>query len=193
MTLSGLKIFGLTGGIASGKSTVGVYFSELGIPVIDADEIARDLRAPGGEAFDTIEKRFGTVESAKLREKIFSDPTAKGDLEKIMHPLIQKKSEEEFEKYRGRAPYVIYEAALLVETGRHRDLAGLIVVSLSPELQLERLMKRDRVSEAVARQMIDAQSATSLKESQATHRILNEGSLDDLKKQVRNLHPQFLA
>lgn len=184
-----MKIVGLTGGVASGKSTAGVYFAELGIPVIDADEIARDLRAPGGEAHSAILARFGTATAAELRKIVFSDPQAKKDLEAILHPLIQKKSEAEFTKHaRLKVPYLIYEAALLIETGRHSALDGLIVVSLSESKQIERLMKRDRLEESVARQMIGAQSPSAEKEKHATFVLRNDSTLDDLKSSVRQLH-----
>lgn len=188
----GLRIFGLTGGVASGKSTVGLFFREIGIPVIDADEIARTLRLPGGEAHDAIQARFGTADSRELRRLIFENPQAKGDLEAILHPRIQAASEKEFAKFAGKAPYVIYEAALLVEAGRHLDFDGLIVVITPSASRLERLVRRDKLDETIARQMVDGQASDEAKLAAATHVIRNDGSIDALKTNVRALHAELL-
>jgi dephospho-CoA kinase len=108
------RIIGLTGGVASGKSTVARLFTDQGIPVLDADRIARKLREPGGVAHPLLLQRFGTDDPKKLREIIFRDSQAKADLEKLLHPLIIKASEEaarEELKNNPQAPFVIYEAA----------------------------------------------------------------------------------
>lgn len=181
------KVFGLTGGIASGKSSVAGLFRELGIPILDADHIARDLRAPGGEARPLIEARFKTSDSKSLREIIFNDAGAKLDLEKILHPLIQTRSEDWFKAQGDRAPYLIYEAALLVETDRHLDFDGLIVVVSDEENQIRRMMLRDSLDETLSRQILGSQLPVSEKIKLATHLITNHGSLEDLKNQVKAL------
>lgn len=186
-----MKIYGLTGGIASGKSSVGIIFRKLGVPVVDADEIARTLRAPGGKAHEHIQKRFGTNDSKKLRQIIASDPKAKKDLEQMMHPLIQAESSLEFKRHQGKVPYLIYEAALIVETGRYKELDGLIVVTCDDDFRLMRLTERDQVDMRDARQFINAQGDLSEQEKVATHVINNDGTLEDLAAKVRELHLQL--
>lgn len=193
-----MKIYGLTGGIASGKSTAAGYFRDLGIPVIDADEIARDLRAPGGAASEAILERFGTLDRVALRDRIASDPKAKKDLEGILHPLIAKESERRFAALAmaGAASsavpvYAIYEAALLVEAGRAQEMAGVILVESRRENQLERLISRDGMTEERARQFLDATlkaNPIEAKRKAATHTITNDGTLEELRTAVEKLH-----
>ncbi len=188
------KIWGLTGGIASGKSTVARIFSELGVPVIDADQVARELRAPDGAAHDAILARFGTADSARLREIVFSDPVARADLEAILHPLIREESARRISQaVEGRVGIVpvIYEAALLVETGRYRDFAGLIVVAASEELRLARLMARDQSEEELARKILRSQISDEKRRSCATFVIENHGSIEELHAQVLAIFPKL--
>lgn len=184
------RIYGLTGSAGSGKSTAGGFFRELGVPVIDADEIARDLRAPGGEAEEPIRKRFGTLDRLELRKIIASDPAAKSDLEKILHPLIMKESLRRFAALSAgmKDGYALYEAALLVEAGRASDFEGIILVEADLKLQIERLTKRDGMDEVSARQFLGANATDELKRRAATEIIRNNGTLEDLREQVRILH-----
>jgi dephospho-CoA kinase len=201
-----VKIYGITGGIASGKSTAAGFFRELGVPVVDADEIARDLRAPGGAASDEILKRFGTLDRTALRDRIARDPQAKLDLEGILHPLIKRESERRFAALAGigpggrslqsSPPYALYEAALLVEAGRAATFAGVIFVESSDASRLDRLISRDGMSPEGARQFLDATSAASpiaAKRAAATHILTNEGTLPDLRDSVARLHRSLLA
>jgi len=207
-----VKVWGLTGGIASGKSTVARIFAEAGVPVVDADQVARDLRAPGGAAHDPIVARFGTVDPARLREIVFSDPVARAELEAILHPLIRTESMRRIEAAvtgqlasatngSGRrmdnltappAVPVIYEAALLVETGRYRDFAGLIVVSADEKLRVKRLMDRDQNDEELAQRIVAAQISDEKRRSCADFVIENHGSLEDLRKQVLAIVPKLV-
>lgn len=188
------RVYGLTGSIASGKTTVAELFAELGVPVIDADQIARDLRAPGGEAEAPILARFGTTDRLKLREKIARDPKAKSDLEGILHPLILRESTRRFAALATAVPagYALYEAALLVEAGRAKDFEGVILVESDEEEQLRRLMKRDGMNETSARQFLGANSNLDSKRMAATHVIVNVGSRDELRAKVRALHSELL-
>ena len=181
-----MKTIGLTGGVASGKSTAAKFFSDLGFPVIDADEIARELRKPGGAAHAALIARFGTAESLRLREIVFSDPEARLAIEAIMHPLIQAESTKQMHAY-ASSPYVIYEAALLVETGRYKELSGLIVVTSKPSLQKVRLTARDRVSNELADKIISSQTRDEDRAKVATYVIENNGTLDDLREKVKDL------
>lgn len=181
-----IPVIGLTGGVASGKSTVSKLFREkAGIPVIDADQIARELSKPGGLAAPAIQERFGTLDRTKLRQKIFSNPDSRHDLEAILHPLIAEESRRRIADFaRAGARFAIYEAALLVETGRHRELDGLIVVEAPLEQRLGRLMERDGISREMALSMIGAQASDAEREKAATLLIQNDGSLSDLESRI---------
>ena len=176
MSARPFRVYGLTGGIASGKSTVARLFTEIaGIPVVDADQVSRGLSAEGGAAHSIILKRFGTTERARLREIVFADENARHDLEAILHPLIREESERQLRAAaeKSPAPIVLYEAALLVESGRYRDFDGLIVVEAAPEERIRRLRARDGQNEQMARQILAAQLPDKARSSVATHRILN--------------------
>lgn len=180
------KLFGLTGGVASGKTTVAAYFKEQGIPVIDADQVSRQIIEPGGVAEQTILKRFGTNDRRKLREIIFEDSQAKKDLEAITHPLIIKESERQIIEAAAKIPsnkprIVLYEATLLIETGRYKDMDRLILVEGQLNARLQRLMERDKTSASLARQMITSQLSDEEKRQKADYVIENFGSVDELR------------
>jgi dephospho-CoA kinase len=182
------EVWGLTGGIASGKSTAARMFAEAGIPVVDADEVARDLRRPGGAAHKAIVARFGTDDREKLRKIIFGEPQARKDIEAILHPLIVRESHALMQKYadQGHAR-VMYEAALLVETGRYREFTGLIVVDSSLGTRRQRLILRDGLPPELADRILGAQIPDEQRLAVATHVIRNEGSLGELRAQVEEL------
>jgi dephospho-CoA kinase len=157
------EAWGLTGGIAAGKSTVAALFAARGVPVLDADESTRALSAPGGAAYAAIVARFGTADRARLRSLVFSsDAGAKRDLEAILHPAIA----EESARFFAKNPRCIYEASLLIETGRYAELGGLIVLSATPETRLSRLLeRRPALPRAEAEAILRAQSAQFTRES----------------------------
>jgi dephospho-CoA kinase len=194
-----MRMWGLTGGIASGKSLVARFFEEEGIPVIDADQIARELSAEGGPASTAIQARFGTSDRRKLREQLFgpdADPQARKDLEAILHPLIQAESLRRARKMAEKSGHpddyvLLYEAALLVETGRYRELEGLIVVSAPEELRQARLMERDRLAPELAAKMIAAQATEAQRRAAATVLIENAGTVEELREQVRQTCAQL--
>lgn len=191
----GFKAWGLTGGIASGKSTAARFFADAGALVIDADQIARELSQEGGMAYPALVKRFGKVSREELRKQIFSDPDARADLEAILHPLIRAESwkrMQEFAKAHPKdAPLIIYEATLLVETGRYRDFEGLIVVQAPKALRKKRLVERNGFSEELAEQIISSQATDAERARVATHVLENSGNMDSLKKQVLALIPKL--
>jgi dephospho-CoA kinase len=192
-----MKKIGLTGGMGVGKSTVAGFFAEIaGAAVLDADEIARSLRAPGGAAEGPILARFGTLDRGELRRILSTDPKAKADLEAILHPLIREKSDLEIkrlEKEAPSSPFLIYEASLLIESGRAPDFDAVVVVTAPLPDRLSRIMSRDGVSKDAALAMIGAQSNDEFRLRHADFHIQNLGNLEDLRAQVKNTVAKTVA
>jgi dephospho-CoA kinase len=190
-----VKVFGLTGGVASGKSTVARLFHELGdIPVLDADQVARDLRAPGQPGHAALLRRFGTVDRGELRSLLVRDPSAKADLEAILHPLIREESTRRLEALASthpEAPFLLYEATLLIESGRASEFDGVIVVTSPLPERLSRIQTRDRIGKEEALALIDAQSPDSFRLKHALFHVQNLGTEEDLKEQVRKILDQL--
>ncbi|MFZ0131475.1 MAG: dephospho-CoA kinase [Desulfobacterales bacterium] len=187
-------VAGLTGGIATGKSTVAAVFAAAGAVVIDADRIAHEAIAPGRTARDRIVARFGrdvllpdgTIDRRKLGRIIFNDPQQKAQLEAIVHPEVKAETGRrlaEIERLESRA-VVILDVPLLIEAGMDRDLAELIVVYVPEELQLERLMRRDRLTPAEALARIRSQMPIEEKKRRATAVIDNSASPGRTRAQV---------
>ena len=192
-----LEVWGLTGGIASGKSTVSKIFARKGIPTLDADQVAKELSLPGGIAHQEILKVFGTTDRAILRERVFKNPEERKKLENLLHPLIAQETERRFGEILARYPAsdeplrIVYEAALLIETGRYRELNGLIVVEAPLEVRHARLIQRDAISEEHAKRIIAAQ-LTDAERREAAHVVLqNHGSEADLERQIDALLLQW--
>ena len=191
----GLKVLGLTGGIGSGKSTVAKLIADLGVPVLDADQLAREVVEPGRPALAEVAAAWpeaigpdGKVARKRLADIVFADPAQRLRLEAIMHPRIQALSDERFADLaqKGHA-LAFYEASLLVEGGRYKDFDGLVVVTASPETQLERVLARGDLTEAEAQARIDAQLPTLAKVRVATHLVDNDADLESTKAQVERL------
>lgn len=183
-----MRIVGLTGGIATGKSTVGTILAERGVPVVDADQVARAIVEPGTPGLRAIVEAFGPevldgdrLDRARMRARIARDPTARKTLEGITHPAIRLAIAESMVALAeaGHEAAVV-EAALLVETGGHVLYPQLIVVSCHPDTQLARVMARDGMTEEGARALIATQMPLSEKEAYATVVIRNEGSREEL-------------
>jgi dephospho-CoA kinase len=190
------RVIGLTGGIASGKSLVARILRELGVPVIDADELARAVVAPGQPAFAEIVRAFGpsavapdgSLDRRQVAAIAFADPEKRRALNAATHPRIAQLAQAETARLRAAGePIVIYEAALLVENGLHRVLDGLIVVKADPEQQLARAVARDREGEAAARARIASQLPLADKLAAATHVIDNSGPPEETRRQVARL------
>jgi dephospho-CoA kinase len=188
----------LTGGIASGKSTVADLFAALGIPLIDTDLIAREVVEPGQPALASIVRAFGPevldaagcLDRRRMRERIFADPTARQRLEAILHPAIRAEMERQSRVAGG--PYQVLVIPLLTE-GRRRDHVDRVLLVDVPEaLQVERLMGRDGVSREQAQASLDAQATRAERLAIADDVIQNAGRVDDLKQQVRALHEKYL-
>jgi dephospho-CoA kinase len=187
----------LTGGIASGKSAVAALFANLGVPVLDTDQIARDVVAPGSIVLADLAKTFGrdvlddsgALNRARLRERVFSNPADREKLEAIMHPAIRAELSRRTEVAGGA--YQIHVIPLLVETGRARDYDRVLVVDCPENLQIARLMERDDIDETLANQMLNAQATREQRLACADDVIVNTGTLDDLDAFVETLHKNY--
>lgn len=189
-----IPVVGLTGGIASGKSLIARLLREkAGIPVLDADQLSRDLSKPEGHAAPAILEAFGTLDRAQLRKKIFKDPAARAALEAILHPLIREESRREIaDLARAGATLAFYEASLLVETGRYRDFDGLLVIEAPREVRIARLIERDACSRELAESILNSQASDEQRRSAATWVIENAGSTEELSARLDELLPQIL-
>ncbi len=185
-------IAGLTGGIASGKSTVSGFLSNAGARIIDADKIAREVVEPGAPAYDEIRSFFGKtillpnggIDRKRLGDIIFNNPDRKARLDAIVHPRVSEKSTQMITQIAAREPeaVVIMDIPLLLETGMERDLAEVIVVYVPETVQLERLMLRDGIGEAAATARIRSQMPIEEKRKRATIVIDNSGDLKDAQR-----------
>ena len=181
-------VFGLTGGAASGKSTVAARFVERGLEVIDADRVARDVVAPGSEGLARVVEAFGAVltptgelDRARLRSVVFGDEARRRTLEGILHPRIAAATAQRIgELAAAGVALACYEAALLVENGLADAFRPLVVVALDAELQRGRLMARDGVSAADAERLLAAQLPLADKAAVADFVIDNAGSKEEL-------------
>ena len=191
---------GLTGSIASGKSLVAGYLIELGAPLVDADILAREIVEPGEPAWQDIRQRFGeavlnadaTLNRKALGALIFSDAQARRELEAITHPRIAQRLMEYAARYRmAGEPWMVYDAALLVENNAHKWLNALIVVAVEPALQLERLMERDGSTAEAARRRIEAQMPVAEKIKVADFVIDNNGTPAQTRAQVEDVFRQL--
>jgi len=192
-----LKI-GLTGGIASGKSTVADRFAELGIEVIDADRIARELVKPATPLLERIRKELGEefidgegkLDRRRLREHVFTHPEARARLEAILHPAIR--SEMEARARKSTSPYVVLVIPLLVEKELQDLVDRILVVDLPETEQLARVCKRDRVDPEQARRILASQASREQRLAAADDVIDNAGSKDALRRAVDELHLEYL-
>lgn len=187
---------GLTGGIASGKSTVAAMLREMDFPVIEADLVAHTLLDPGQAAHDEVLRKFGDgladasgkIDRGKLAAIVFADPAKLAALNQIIHPRVEELTERQFAELAqtGRYDAAFVAAALLVEAGMAEKLDGLVVVFCTPEQQIKRLRARG-MSEVEVRQRMAAQMPVEEKLRHATERIDCSKSLDETWQQVRAL------
>ena len=197
-----MRVIGLTGGIASGKSTAARTLAELGARIVDADQVARDVVAAGQPALAEIARTFGremllpdgTLDRKRLGTIIFADADKRRALNAITHPRIAVETQARLAKLRADGvPVAVYEAALLVENGVHKGLDGLLVVVCDEATQLRRLMSRDGYVEADARARIAAQAPMADKVAAATWVVDTSGPLADTKKQLARVWEEILA
>ncbi|KAB0302790.1 dephospho-CoA kinase [Vibrio fortis] len=193
-------IIGLTGGIASGKTTVADLFQEhFNIDIVDADIVAREVVAVGSEGLRQIAEHFGeailledgTLNRAKLREQIFSSPEDKTWLNALLHPMIRNKIEEGLTNI--RSPYGLLVAPLLIENQMQGMADRVLIVDVPTEVQIERTMNRDNVSEEQVKAILKSQASREQRLAVADDVIKNHTKNQDLLPQITELHQKYLA
>jgi dephospho-CoA kinase len=189
---------GLTGGIASGKSRVSALFADLGASVIDADQIARDVIAPGTALRAQLLERFGAavrapdggLDRTALRRLVFADQARRHELEALLHPAIRERTEQLANEATG--PYQLHVVPLLAETHAAGRYARVLVVDCPESLQIARLRARDGSSEQEARAILAAQASRAERVALADDLILNDAAVEALAPQVLALHQRYL-
>jgi dephospho-CoA kinase len=189
---------GLTGGIASGKSTAAKFFGALGVPIIDTDQLARDVVEPGQPPLERLVERFGPgiltedghLDRPALRNIVFSDPKARADLEALTHPAIGAAVEARSTEVGGI--YQILVLPLLVEKNLGSQLNRVLVVDCDEDLQIRRLRSRDGSTLEQARAILNAQASRSSRLKAAHDVIKNEGDMSAVREQVEQLHARYL-
>ena len=188
----------LTGGIASGKSTVADLFARLGVPVIDTDVIARQVVEPGHPALAQVVAAFGSaildadgrLDRRRMRERIFADSDARRQLEAILHPAIRAEMERQSRAAGG--PYQVLVIPLLAEGGRRDHVDRVLLVDVPEELQVQRLMLRDGVSREQAQASLNAQATRTQRLAMADDIVRNTGQVAELEEQVAGLHEKYV-
>ncbi len=191
-----MLIIGLTGGIASGKSTIADYLRRSGIPVVDADQLARDIVKVGKKAYLDIIQTFGdsilnedrTLNRSKLAQIVFQDPDKLAQLNAITHPEIAHEAQRIFNNYEKQGyEQVIYDVPLLFENNLQSMMDAVILVAIPPELQLERLLQRDSISKEEALRRIRSQMPLDEKKKLTPYIIDNSGTIEDSIQQLRTI------
>lgn len=197
-----LKV-GLTGGIASGKSTVSEAFARLGAKVLDADEVAREVVLPGKPAWTKLRHTFGSeffhpdgrLNRSKLRRLVFADPEQRSRLNAIVHPEVMKEINRRFEQLTTSAQdaVVVVDVPLLLEVGVAHRFDKVIVVYVEKSVQIKRLRQRDGLSMEGARRALSTQMVLDKKVEQADYVIDNSGTRDETQAQVEKVWQELLA
>ncbi|HET9485635.1 MAG TPA: dephospho-CoA kinase [Xanthomonadales bacterium] len=197
---AGPYVVAVTGGVASGKSTVTDGLAAYGVPVIDADVVARDLVEPGEPALAEILAEFGDelagpggrLDRRALRAIVFADPAKRRALEAILHPRVERRMRELVERF-ALAPYVVLAIPLLAEVGRYDFIDRVVVVDAPEDAQLERLVRRDAVTREQAAAMLAAQTDRAARLGIADAVVPNDGTLAQLRARIDALHADLLA
>ncbi|MBX2886313.1 MAG: dephospho-CoA kinase [Granulosicoccus sp.] len=197
-----MLLIGLTGGVASGKSYVSDCFSQLGVPIIDADLLAREVVATGSAGLQALIDHFGpgiltsdgTLDRTALRHIVFDNPAERQFINETLHPLIRELSNQRIDTLRqqGSCAYAIYAVPLLVETDQTERYDRIVVVDIPESVQLERLTARDGSTEDEARRIINAQATRKQRLAVADDIIDNSGSQSETKAQIEKLHVRYV-
>ena len=194
-----MYIVGLTGGIGSGKTTIAYFFSERDIKVINADQLARKVVQPGTIALSQIKQKFGEkiltesygLNRSLLREIVFKDERQRVWLENLLHPLIEDEINKSIES--ALSQYVVLESPLLLETNQHKLVNRILVIDVSPEIQLKRTLSRDGGSEATIKAIINSQLTRIQRLNMADDVINNEQDLKSVRIELESLHQNYLS
>ncbi len=187
---------GLTGGIASGKSTADEFFKKKKIPIIDSDLIAHKIMEIGQNGYKAVVDYFGTdilnddqtINRRKFGGIVFNDKAKLKKLNELTHPLVHQEIKQQMARYRAnQEKLVVIDVPLLFESGFESLCNGVLVISITPELQIERLMKRNAFTKKEAIARINNQMPLSEKEKRATYVVANTGTIDDLEKKLSDL------
>ena len=196
-----MKIVGLTGGIGSGKSTVTRLFGEHGVHWVDADDVAREVVEPGTPALERISEHFGkniltsegALDRAQLRGIVFEKPEERAWLERLLHPIIREELIRQLNPENYQLPYVLLVSPLLLETDQHELVDRIIVIDVPEETQIGRTMARDNNSREQVERIIAAQMSREDRLARADEVIDNNRPLDEVTRQVRELHERLLV
>lgn len=187
-----MRRIALTGGIATGKSLVAARLRTRGVPVVDADQLARQAVAPNTPGLAAVVTRFGrevlrpdgTLDRARLAHLVFADPAARDDLERIVHPEVRRRIDAFFRALPADTPIAVAEVPLLFETGRAEAFDGVVVVACGPDLQRQRLIARDGLSPDDADRRLAAQWPIERKVERADHVIRTDESVEETMRAV---------
>jgi len=190
-----IRKIALTGGIATGKSYVAKKLHEAGVPLVDADVLAREVVAPGTAGLSAVRRRFGpdavrrdgSMDRVRIAQIVFKDKRARLDLEAIIHPAGQKAVNEFFDALPKRTPFAIADIPLLYETSREKQFDAVIVVACPRDMQLQRVMERNNLSKEDAERRLAAQLPIDKKIEKATYVIKTDGTFDQTDEQVASL------
>ncbi|MGH1347296.1 MAG: dephospho-CoA kinase [Nannocystales bacterium] len=196
-----MDVYGLTGGIGSGKSSVAEFLEDFGVPVVSADELSRVVVTAGSEGLAEVVRAFGSdvvdergeLDRRKMASIVFREPARRQQLEAILHPRIRERFEQVLDALeKAGHPITVYEVPLLFEKNLQSDMKATILVTATEETRITRVMERDQTTKTEVRDRIASQMPESLKRKRADYIIENDGSVDELRREVRFLLERFL-
>ena len=196
-----MRKIALTGGMATGKTYVATRLKEAGVPMVDADVLAREVVAPGTPGLAAVRRRFGpdavrrdgTMDRVRVGQIVFKDKRARLDLEAIIHPAVQKAIDEFFDNLPKRTPFAVAGVPLLFETSRDKQFHSIVVAACPREMQLQRVMERNKMSKEDAERRLNAQLPIDQKVKKATYVIRTDGTFEETDAQVAELVKKLSA